>query len=462
MPSRAWREAGVNRLSLGAQSFDDRVLAWMHRTHDAVSDRRAPSTRLRDGGIDNLSLDLIFALPDDVSTRSGATTSTRALALEPTHVSLYGLTVEPHTPLGRWRDRGERHRSRRTSATRQSSCYAHDALDAAGFEHYEVSNYAPAGRARRATTRRTGGACRTPASALPRTASTARAGAGTSRHTPNGCGALARGEDPIEGEELLTAENRLRSACISGCERRDGLVLRAEKSSARSALGRCRMGDASSRRSAAADAARLAAARRARRRLDTRPKSLLDLNLWHPRAQQTRTPRPRGGDPSYVETAEPAGSRMIVAPVRARRVAGDHPQHDERPGGEGISLPPAHVGRARSDGQGVPRLRRLAACACRRSTPSSASASPRSSSRHRHVADRDDPASRRADARRADAGARRRARPAARAMRCCGGSSSFAVSSERLLLVLHARRRRRAQRLRRSPGRDRRQRAAPR
>jgi putative oxygen-independent coproporphyrinogen III oxidase len=140
---RGWRAAGVNRVSLGAQSFHDAVLSWMHRVHDSTAIDRAVHT-IRDGGIENLSLDLIFALPPSLE-RDLDRDLDRALALSPEHLSLYGLTVEPHTPLGRWRDRGavdeapeERYES--------EFLRAHDALAAAGFAHYEVSNFAVAGR----------------------------------------------------------------------------------------------------------------------------------------------------------------------------------------------------------------------------------------------------------------------------------------------------------------------------
>ena len=61
--TRQWASGGVNRLSLGAQTFDDRVLTWMHRTHDGAATATAVRAA-RDAGITNLSLDLIFALPD--------------------------------------------------------------------------------------------------------------------------------------------------------------------------------------------------------------------------------------------------------------------------------------------------------------------------------------------------------------------------------------------------------------
>jgi len=133
-----WRDAGVNRLSLGGQSFDERVLEWMHRSHDAAAIGRAVDVA-RAGGIENISLDLIFALPEGVE-RSWTTDVARALELEASHLSLYGLTIEPHTPMGRWKARGE---LLETTDERYESefLYAHDALTAAGFDHYEVSNF---------------------------------------------------------------------------------------------------------------------------------------------------------------------------------------------------------------------------------------------------------------------------------------------------------------------------------
>ena len=144
--ARLWRSAGINRVSLGAQSFSPPALEWMRRTHDA-DQIGAAVVHLREAGIAQLSLDLIFALPEEVP-RDWSDDLQRALALRPDHISLYGLTVEPHTPLGHWRDRGELTES---PDTRYESDFllAHSTLGAAGFEHYEVSNYAlPGARAR--------------------------------------------------------------------------------------------------------------------------------------------------------------------------------------------------------------------------------------------------------------------------------------------------------------------------
>jgi len=141
-----WRSAGVNRVSLGVQSFDPAVLGWMHRTHAADQVPRAVEA-LRAGGITDLSLDLIFGLPAALQ-RDWGYDLTQALALEPDHLSLYGLTVEAHTPLGRWTTRGE---VIPVDDERYATEFllAHSVLAAHGYEHYEVSNAArPGHRAR--------------------------------------------------------------------------------------------------------------------------------------------------------------------------------------------------------------------------------------------------------------------------------------------------------------------------
>lgn len=139
----AWRAAGINRISLGAQSFDPGVLTWMHRTHNAGQIGAAVTT-LRAAGFQNISLDLIYAMPSTLH-RDWAADLDRALSLEPDHLSLYGLTVEPHTPLGKWTARGD---SLPAPDNRAAEEYllAHDRLEAAGFDHYEVSNAGRPGR----------------------------------------------------------------------------------------------------------------------------------------------------------------------------------------------------------------------------------------------------------------------------------------------------------------------------
>src|SRR5437667_5624044 len=135
--ARAWASAGINRVSLGAQSFDDDVLKWMHRSHDAARIGAAVHA-LRGAGIDNISLDLIFALPAELQ-RDWERDLDLALSLDPDHLSLYGLTVEERTPLARWISRG-------AVAAPDDDRYVeeyllvHVRLAASGYHFYEVSN----------------------------------------------------------------------------------------------------------------------------------------------------------------------------------------------------------------------------------------------------------------------------------------------------------------------------------
>jgi len=135
--AKAWHTAGVNRVSLGAQSFDDNVLKWMHRSHDAARIGAAVHA-LRGAGIENISLDLIFALPDELK-RDWERDLEMALALRPKHLSLYGLTVEPRTPLDRWISRGATHAPDEERYA-EEYLFAHERLSVFGYQFYEVSN----------------------------------------------------------------------------------------------------------------------------------------------------------------------------------------------------------------------------------------------------------------------------------------------------------------------------------
>jgi oxygen-independent coproporphyrinogen-3 oxidase len=137
-----WAAAGVNRVSLGAQTFSTEALEWMGRMHGPDGPGRAVAAA-RTAGIDNISLDLIFALPSRLQ-RDWASDLDRVLALEPMHVSLYGLTAEPATPLGRWVASG-REVLPDEDTYADEYLTATDRLAAAGFDHYEVSNFARPG-----------------------------------------------------------------------------------------------------------------------------------------------------------------------------------------------------------------------------------------------------------------------------------------------------------------------------
>lgn len=137
-----WRAAGVTRVSIGVQSFHGPSLRWMGRLHGPDGPARSVLAA-RGAGIENVSLDLIFGLPDRLG-RDWSAELNRALELEPVHLSLYGLTAEPGAPLGRWVREGREHLA---DEDRYADEYllAHERLGAAGFEHYEVSNFARPG-----------------------------------------------------------------------------------------------------------------------------------------------------------------------------------------------------------------------------------------------------------------------------------------------------------------------------
>jgi oxygen-independent coproporphyrinogen-3 oxidase len=135
--------AGVTRVSLGAQSFDDDVLARLGRIHRAEDTRRAVRA-VRAAAIDDLSLDLILAAPGQ-DLRAQEADLEAAISLAPDHVSAYVLTVEAGTPLARAVERGE---VAAPDADREAAhlALAVRVLEASGFRRYEVSNYARPGR----------------------------------------------------------------------------------------------------------------------------------------------------------------------------------------------------------------------------------------------------------------------------------------------------------------------------
>ncbi|MQA91909.1 MAG: radical SAM family heme chaperone HemW [Gemmatimonas sp.] len=133
-----WRAAGVNRLSMGVQSFDPDVLRWMGRLHGPEGPALAVQAA-RAAGFENLSVDLIFGLPERLN-RDWEADIDRALTIEPQHVSLYGLTAEPGAPLGRWVGEG-REQLADEDAYADEYLVANRVLTSAGFDHYEVSNF---------------------------------------------------------------------------------------------------------------------------------------------------------------------------------------------------------------------------------------------------------------------------------------------------------------------------------
>lgn len=135
----AWRRAGVNRVSLGVQSFHWEALRWMGRLHGPEGAEEAVRIA-RESGLENLNIDLIFGLPAHLG-RSWAGDLERALALEPSHISLYGLSVEAGTPLARAVESG-RELPVDEEQYRDEYLFAVERITAAGYRHYEVSNFA--------------------------------------------------------------------------------------------------------------------------------------------------------------------------------------------------------------------------------------------------------------------------------------------------------------------------------
>ncbi len=141
-----FRAAGVDRLSVGAQSFDDGVLKRLGRAH-RVAEIHATLAAAREAGFGNLSLDLIFAAPGQTRALLEADLEA-AVAFGPEHVSAYGLTIEPDTPFALAQRRGQLALPDDDTAAAFFET-VHERLDAAGLPAYELSNWARPGFASR-------------------------------------------------------------------------------------------------------------------------------------------------------------------------------------------------------------------------------------------------------------------------------------------------------------------------
>ena len=135
-------QLGINRVSMGAQTFDDERLRFLHRRHTANQVPQAVKI-LRDAGIQNISVDLMYGFPgetlDDWQRDIDA-----ALALGVEHISAYCLMIEENTPLWKWiNENGEWRMDEELE--RQMYEMLIDKLTEAGYEHYEISNFAKPG-----------------------------------------------------------------------------------------------------------------------------------------------------------------------------------------------------------------------------------------------------------------------------------------------------------------------------
>ncbi|WP_019502446.1 radical SAM family heme chaperone HemW [Pseudanabaena sp. PCC 6802] len=139
---RGYRSAGVNRISLGAQAFQQELLDLAGRGH-GVDDIYTAVEAIALAGITNFSLDLISGLPHQ-NMHQWQESLARAIALQPTHLSVYDLTIEPSTAFGKRYQAGDRPLPTE-AATVEMYLSASAQLQAAGYTHYEISNYARSG-----------------------------------------------------------------------------------------------------------------------------------------------------------------------------------------------------------------------------------------------------------------------------------------------------------------------------
>jgi oxygen-independent coproporphyrinogen III oxidase len=218
---KAWRSAGVNRLSIGIQSFFDDDLRWMNRAHDAVQATEA--IRLaKEEGFDNMSIDLIYGgptLPDNHWQRNVA----EAIRWEIPHLSCYALTVEPRTALDQLIRRHKRTDVSPDDQARQL-LQLMDWMDQAGYEHYEISNFALPGHRSRHNSAYWEG--------VP------YLGLGPSAHSYDGqsrewniannaryLSALAGGTLPVAEKELLTPLQQLNEYIMIALRTKEGIDL---------------------------------------------------------------------------------------------------------------------------------------------------------------------------------------------------------------------------------------------
>ncbi|MCI0751727.1 MAG: radical SAM family heme chaperone HemW [Flammeovirgaceae bacterium] len=136
------KRAGINRLSIGIQSFHDSILTFMNRVHNAAEAGNSIANA-REAGFSNISIDLIYAVPDQTDSMWLADIE-QAIALAPEHISCYSLTIEEKTAFGKWKASGKLTPVDDEVAARHLITLV-EKLTKAGYEHYEVSNFSKPG-----------------------------------------------------------------------------------------------------------------------------------------------------------------------------------------------------------------------------------------------------------------------------------------------------------------------------
>ncbi len=132
------RTIGINRLSIGIQSFNDDLLKYLHRAHDATAAHQCLNDSA-DAGFDNVSLDLIYAIPG-LDREEWMRTLKQALHYKPAHLSSYALTIEDKTVFGNWQKKGRLSVVAEESAAQQFELLQ-ITMEESGYDHYEISNF---------------------------------------------------------------------------------------------------------------------------------------------------------------------------------------------------------------------------------------------------------------------------------------------------------------------------------
>jgi len=211
-----YREASVNRISLGVQSLDDRILPSLDRQHSARQAREAFDAA-RAAGFDNVSVDLIYGLPG-LDTDTWEATVRQVLAWQPDHLSAYGLTLDEGS---RWHATGVSGLPPEDVVTAQYGRLARLAAEA-GYEHYEISNYARPGR------RSAHNQIYWRAEEYLGIGPGAAGFLGDQRYAnakpvERYCGLVERGDLPLGSHETLTPRQRLAERLILGLRLREGI-----------------------------------------------------------------------------------------------------------------------------------------------------------------------------------------------------------------------------------------------
>lgn len=136
-----WKSMGINRISVGIQTFQDDLLKFLNRAHDSI--RAIESLELISANFNNFNLDLIYGIPHASKDRLTKDIQ-HALDYKPSHISAYALTIEPKTVFGKWRDKNKLEIVN-DDVIADEFHFVHEQLANSGYEHYEVSNYAKSG-----------------------------------------------------------------------------------------------------------------------------------------------------------------------------------------------------------------------------------------------------------------------------------------------------------------------------